>query len=208
MNGVWWRELSQRWLWFTCSVQQQMLAAPSPLWRNTAEKTPPGGEMEGILTVWRKKIGSLDTKWISAGMNLDCTFRQSEAIFYIKHFCSFHLSPKTCILSNRIFLVIQKMFVHIFFTFILMTTEALIWKSFWIQASSNDSFLKKPAAIFHHHHLHQILWFSLDWVYNCFTLMTVRSALNEASNRINWCNGGVVTPLSLMQHSQWRMRKS
>ena len=57
---------------------------------------------------------------ISAGMNLDYTFRQSEAIFYIKHFFATFISLQRCV-----FLVMQGVFVHIFLTFSLMTTEVL-----------------------------------------------------------------------------------
>ena len=164
-----------------------MLATPSPLWRNTAEKTPPGGEMEGILTVWRKKLGLWTQNFChAAGMNLDYTFRQSEAIFYIKHFLQLSSLSKD--------VVMQGVFVHIFLTFILIKTEVLSWNVNKKFLNSSDSFIKKPAAIFHHHHLHQILWFSLDWVYNCFTLMTVCSALNEVSNRINWPTAVAATP--------------
>jgi len=33
-----------------------MLAVPSLLWRNTEERTPPGGEMEGFDCLGKKKF--------------------------------------------------------------------------------------------------------------------------------------------------------
>ena len=48
--------ISEVALWFTCSVQLQMLAVPSLLWRNTEERTPPGGEMEGFDCLGKKKV--------------------------------------------------------------------------------------------------------------------------------------------------------